>query len=206
MNKVLLPAMGGRIGSLERHHVGNARYNGAMSDGNTDHSGLPGTEGPGTYVLFLHLLFDRSIAVGKLGEIEFPAGFYLYVGSALGPGGLAARLRRHKKLANGGNKRLHWHIDYLREKAQLSEIWYSQHPQRLEHEWASVINRLPDANALAPGFGSSDCSCLSHLYHVAVAPDDRFVANRSWPKLERMREAIRLSEPDIELIIVESGI
>ena len=51
--------------------------------------------GKGTYALLLHLDSQRRIAVGRLKEFDFPAGHYVYVGSALGPGGLGARIGRH---------------------------------------------------------------------------------------------------------------
>ena len=69
----------------------------------------------GTYALVLHLECTEEITVGKLGMFTFPAGYYLYVGSALGPGGLEARLARHRRRG----KKLRWHIDYLLEHAQL---------------------------------------------------------------------------------------
>ncbi len=51
--------------------------------------------GQGSYILILHLNRPERIAVGKLGKCSFPAGYYTYVGSALGPGGLASRLKHH---------------------------------------------------------------------------------------------------------------
>ncbi len=173
-------------------------------DKKTSASGPPLPEGPGTYILILHLPLKQSIGVGRLGEFDFPAGHYLYVGSALGPGGLAARLGRHRKLAGNSNKRLHWHVDFLREQAQLLEVWYRQQPQRLEHKWANAIGRLADTIVLVPGFGSSDCNCSSHLYHVACRSDNLVVVNRSRPRLEHLRESMEVLAPDIELIFVKN--
>ena len=48
--------------------------------------------------------------MGALGRIELQAGTWLYVGSARGPGGLAARVGRHWR--DGVPK--HWHMDYLK--------------------------------------------------------------------------------------------
>lgn len=165
---------------------------------------LPVPEGPGTYILLLRLPLKQLIGVGKLGEFEFAAGYYLYVGSALCPGGLVARLRRHKKLANNSEKRLHWHIDFLREQTQLSEIWCCSHPRRLEHKWAGIVGRSPETNVLVPGFGSSDCNCQSHLYHLAFTPDNRAGADHSRPVLERLRETILLMKSEIDLIVVKN--
>jgi hypothetical protein len=50
-----------------------------------------------------------EIRVGRLGKLGFDTGIYAYVGSALGPGGVAARLSRHI----AGARKDRWHIDYL---------------------------------------------------------------------------------------------
>ena len=42
----------------------------------------------GTYVLLLHLPDNEQLTIGKLGTFDFPAGWYAYVGSAFGPGGV----------------------------------------------------------------------------------------------------------------------
>ena len=53
-----------------------------------------------------------TIPVGALGDLTFQAGWHIYVGSALGSGGLQ-RLSRHFSLACLHNKRPKWHVDYL---------------------------------------------------------------------------------------------
>ena len=74
-------------------------------------NGLPSLLG--TYALVLRVSGCPEIAVGKLGVLAAQPGFYVYVGSALGPGGLAARVGTHYRHA----KRLRWHVDYLRAVA-----------------------------------------------------------------------------------------
>ena len=64
-----------------------------------------GAEMKGTYALVLQLERQEEIAIGKLGTFTFPAGYYLYVGSALGPGGLEARLARHRPSTSSGHRR-----------------------------------------------------------------------------------------------------
>jgi Uri superfamily endonuclease len=120
----------------------------------------------GTYVLILHLERSEEITVGKLGVFSFPAGYYLYVGSALGPGGLRARLARHRR----HDKKLRWHIDYLLEHAQLVEVWSVASTDKLECLWAQAAWELPGAEIPVPGFGSSDCRCPSHLIYLARKP------------------------------------
>ncbi|MEA3346131.1 MAG: GIY-YIG nuclease family protein [Chloroflexota bacterium] len=124
----------------------------------SDHDVIP--RQPGTYVLLLHLLSPTEIRVGKLGTSRFPTGWYTYVGSALGPGGLAARLARHQR-----RRRLHWHIDYLLALSGLVEIWWTVSPKRWECVWAQALKGLPGAAIPMLGFGASDCRCSTHLLH-----------------------------------------
>lgn len=120
----------------------------------------------GTYALVLCLECTEEITVGKLGTFTFPAGYYLYVGSALGPGGLEARLARHRRR----DKKLRWHIDYLLEHAQLVEVWSAASTDKLECLCAQAARELPGSEIPVPGFGSSDCRCPSHLIHLARKP------------------------------------
>jgi Uri superfamily endonuclease len=130
----------------------------------------------GTYVLALWLGVPRDIRVGRLGEFEFPAGWYLYAGSAFGPGGLQARLTRHRRRTWSG-KRVHWHLDYLRESATWGGAWGCDSSQRLECRWAAVLRSLPQADVVAPGFGASDCGCSAHLVWVPELPGDDWFAS-----------------------------
>lgn len=130
----------------------------------------------GTYVLALWLDAPRGIQVGQLGEFEFPAGWYLYVGSAFGPGGLHARLARHRRRRSAG-KRVHWHLDYLRESTLWGGAWGCDSSQRLECSWAAMLRSLPQAEVVAAGFGASDCHCLSHLVRVPALPNDAWFAS-----------------------------
>ena len=102
----------------------------------------------------------KQITIGKLGEIKFTRGYYAYVGSAFGPGGLRSRINHHRQTPK---KRLHWHIDYLREETELKQVWVSNHEENLEHEWAYVLSNI--AIKPIPNFGCSDCKCESHLSH-----------------------------------------
>jgi Uri superfamily endonuclease len=138
---------------------------------------------PGTYALLLKLDKQERITIGKLGTFDFPAGCYLYVGSALGPGGLRARLARHLHSSenssglNSGQtgQKLHWHIDYLLQRAQLVEVWSVASAERLECKWSQVARELSGAQVLVRGFGSSDCRCTAHLIYFGARPDrERF--------------------------------
>ena len=120
---------------------------------------LPATGG--TYAVALRLAAGAQIQVGALGSRRFPQGFYLYVGSAWGPGGLRARLRRH--LAGSGIQ--HWHIDYLREHAHPVALWLAPNA-RVECAWASWLAEQDFVEIIVPRFGASDCTCPAHLYYL----------------------------------------
>jgi HEAT repeat protein/Uri superfamily endonuclease len=130
----------------------------------------------GTYVLALWLERARRISVGRRGEFAFPAGWVLYVGSALGPGGLAARLARHRRRFASG-KRPHWHVDYVREHAVWGGAWARPAGERLECAWAAALSQRPGARIVVPGFGASDCRCPGHLVHLPALPDEAWMAS-----------------------------
>lgn len=122
--------------------------------------------GPGTYVLWLQLAGDQRVRVGRLGDFSFPAGIYGYVGSAFGPGGLRSRLGRHFRC----RKKNRWHVDYLRESADVAGAWLSYDAQGHEHEWARALTGMRGAGIAVPGFGASDCDCISHLVRFSKLP------------------------------------
>lgn len=123
----------------------------------------------GTYALILRLISGRTIPVGKLGTFDFPAGYYIYVGSAFGPGGLAGRLGRHLVPLKPGSAP-HWHIDYLRRSAPIVEIWFAEHATPREHDWAKLVGDSSGCTLPASRFGASDCRCRSHLFHFVQPP------------------------------------
>jgi Uri superfamily endonuclease len=145
-----------------------------------DQNTSPIPKSPGTYALIIELPNARAIQIGRLGRFHFPAGAYHYVGSALGPGGLAGRLNRHLRSASATvqDRKRHWHIDYLWPEASIEAILYTLQKESREHDWASIAGRLPGAAAPAARFGASDCRCESHLYHLPP-PLDRAAFERS---------------------------
>jgi len=112
----------------------------------------------GSYVLLIQLPEEQTITIGSLKAVHFPGGYYAYVGSAMG--GFKARLRHHLK----DNKKTHWHIDYLLEKASVISLILCQTTDRAECAIAQAISGRFDS---IPGFGSSDCRCRSHLFLAA---------------------------------------
>ena len=131
----------------------------------------------GTYVLLLHLPVEKTITVGKLGTFDFLAGWYTYIGSAFGPGGLLGRIKHHLQ----PTEKPHWHIDYLRREAHLYEIWLSPDTIQREEDWVDLMIDIPGATALIDGFGASDSRQETHLFYFDVQPslDDFAVGVRA---------------------------
>jgi Uri superfamily endonuclease len=127
---------------------------------------------PGTYALILSCGFSRPISIGCRGELLTRPGAYLYVGSALGPGGLAARVGRHMRPAASH----HWHIDYLRAAMPITAVWYTYDPTPREHQWAAIIQELSGAQIPLARFGASDCRCASHLFFFHEPPSPEVFA------------------------------
>jgi Uri superfamily endonuclease len=121
---------------------------------------------PGTYALILACVTETRLRIGKLGTIHLQPGYFVYVGSAFGPGGLSARLSHHRRPII----RPHWHIDYLRPATILNEIWLTYDPSSREHQWADLFARIKHGSIPLPGFGSTDCSCGSHLFFFRDRP------------------------------------
>lgn len=99
-------------------------------------------------------------------------GFYLYVGSAFGPGGLRARVGRHL----GGQGALRWHIDYLRRVTQPVEAWFCVGSPSCEHAWALALAAAAPYSMALARFGASDCRCPSHLFFMAQPPSPEWLA------------------------------
>ncbi|HUH78675.1 MAG TPA: GIY-YIG nuclease family protein [Methanoregula sp.] len=111
--------------------------------------------------IYCLVFFSRgcTVPVGALGDISFAAGWYVYVGSALGSGGLK-RLDRHVDLFLSRDRKPTWHVDYLLTCPDMS-LGYAicaPTPARLECRLAREIGGPGVA-----GFGCSDCACTSHL-------------------------------------------
>ncbi|MCX8205239.1 MAG: DUF123 domain-containing protein [Candidatus Nezhaarchaeota archaeon] len=97
---------------------------------------------------------------GRLGRTLLDEGVYAYVGSALSPGSLPKRVARHIVK----EKKLRWHIDYLLTlpEANVEAVVAAEAIRRVECVIALLLMRSGFNQAIAK-FGSSDCSCPSHL-------------------------------------------
>jgi Uri superfamily endonuclease len=126
---------------------------------------------PGSYALLFSCPRRASAAVGALGRVELAPGYLIYLGSALGSGGLAGRLRHH--VAPLGRPR--WHVDFLRPHASLVGAWWTSNTRRLEHAWAACLASAASFSPVRAGFGASDCRCATHLFHRARRPSQRWM-------------------------------
>ncbi|BBJ27462.1 GIY-YIG nuclease family protein [Athalassotoga saccharophila] len=111
----------------------------------------------GVYILFINLKKPQKIKVGKLGEMSFESGHYIYVGSA--QNSLKSRLERHRSRS----KKLFWHVDYFLDnpESEIEKIFVKEAPKSMECEMARFISKIADG---IPKFGSSDCKCDSHFF------------------------------------------
>lgn len=131
-------------------------------------AGLPAR--PGAYALALRLDIPVDLPLVEL-PIRSPLrrlspGWHVYAGSARGPGGLAARLRRHFR----PGKPVHWHIDRL--TAAPVRVAALALPGAAECEIVARLLATGHFTVPVPGFGSTDCRrCESHL--LAALPERR---------------------------------
>jgi Uri superfamily endonuclease len=117
----------------------------------------------GTYCLCIKNKKEKKLNIGALGTLDFPTGYYIYIGSALHS--LIPRLDRHLKTSEGNHHVTHWHIDYfLKEKdVQIQSIFIIEKKDRLECKIAAKVSKHGEP---VPHFGCSDCKCSSHLFIV----------------------------------------
>ena len=113
----------------------------------------------GVYILIIQIDEDTEVNVGALGRLTFKKGLYAYIGSA--QNNLEQRVKRHL----GKEKRRFWHIDYLldNDAAKIVEAFHRQAEKTEECAIAGVIGERGES---IDGFGSSDCSCKSHLFRI----------------------------------------
>ncbi len=118
----------------------------------------------GIYCLIIKLNRGRNIQVGRLGAFPFIPGFYVYVGSA--QTNLTQRIERH--LRRG--KKAHWHIDYLLRYGKVVDFCMFAGKKQEECTLSRELEKIKGAIIPVKGFGSSDCSCTSHLHFFQDDP------------------------------------
>lgn len=117
-----------------------------------------------TYLLLIYVDNREHLLIGKLGWVNFPQGYYTYIGSA--KRSIRKRLLRHLR----GQKNKFWHIDYLLSslpRAKVINIWTNKEPCECTISQRILQSRI--GMAIKEGFGSSDCRCLTHLFKIKTA-------------------------------------
>ena len=91
----------------------------------------------GIYLLVFHRqqVTTQSIKVGRLGSCQLMPGYYLYVGSAFGPGGIRARVTHHLN----AQTRQHWHLDYIKPHLKFLALGITLNRRELECRWAASL-------------------------------------------------------------------
>lgn len=110
----------------------------------------------GSYILLMELKKNKTIPIGKLGNINFKKGFYAYIGSALN--GLEQRINRHLKK----DKKNYWHIDYLLKHGKIIDIFYNESDIKEE---CNIVKKIEEKLFPILNFGCSECNCRSHLFY-----------------------------------------
>jgi Uri superfamily endonuclease len=134
----------------------------------------------GVYVLLISVEDRVQIDVGALGRVNLEAGIYAYVGSALGlhSSSIEGRLSRHYS----DHKKMHWHIDYILKDptVKLKAAIFSKSRNAQECNLVKKICNYAFAFDGAKDFGSSDCSCVSHLILLNLGDNtaERYLWNR----------------------------
>jgi Uri superfamily endonuclease len=107
-----------------------------------------------TYQLEIEIKYPVIVVVGRLGEFRFPAGRYIYTGSA--KANMEARIARHLRK----KKSMRWHIDWLLATSGVDVVGV-----RRSRKAECALNQSVRGRVIANGFGASDCreGCGSHL-------------------------------------------
>lgn len=126
-----------------------------------DGGGIP--DAGGAYVLGLRLGEEVPVALTRPAPGSLMPGWYLYMGSARGSGGIRARVKRHFRQG----KKLHWHIDRL--TAVSAEMAALAVAGGYECDLVGKLLDHPRFEVAVAGFGNTDCRlCESHL--LAATP------------------------------------
>lgn len=116
----------------------------------------------GNYLIVMKHKKFETIATGALGYVNYPEGFYVYVGSAMNS--LSKRIQRHQRK----RKKYHWHIDYILDKMNIVKIFPIHQNKNREHEIASKLMEIADS--YISKFGASDSPLKSHLTYFNENP------------------------------------
>ncbi len=136
----------------------------------------------GSYLLVLENPENRTVTVGKLGDVHFKQGWYVYAGSAMQ--GLDARIKRHRKKS----KKRFWHIDYIATTImKIKKVYPIRSTEKIESQLAQSLVQISDGTI--KGCGASDTRDGSHLFYFKTFPlrNEKFVniIFNAWTDLRR---------------------
>jgi len=120
----------------------------------------------GTYTILLICSEPFRLKLGSLGCVKVKKGYFVYTGSALGPGSvsLEGRINRHRRRS----KNVRWHIDYLTTRREIHTRGSVSIRSRARLEClinTDIIKKLRGC-PLIERAGASDCKCRGHLLRV----------------------------------------
>lgn len=116
----------------------------------------------GIYLLEIKAVKNFSINHKKFNKINFPLGFYYYVGSA--QKNLSSRIKRHLSKT----KKKKWHIDYITSHLNnriVKIIILNNADKKFEN---LLAQKLTEMNLTIPAFGfgsTDDRKSKSHLFY-----------------------------------------
>jgi Uri superfamily endonuclease len=112
---------------------------------------------PISYQLVIDVARPVRCTIGRLGTFAFPAGRYVYTGSARR--NFEARVARHLR----AEKTLRWHVDHLlaARGVRVVDVIRSRRGE-------CALNRSGVGAIVVAGFGASDCKagCGAHLKYL----------------------------------------
>ncbi|MEM2126453.1 MAG: GIY-YIG nuclease family protein [Candidatus Methanosuratincola sp.] len=152
----------------------------------------------GVYTIILRLNRDSLLKIGKK-EFDLKPGVYVYVGSALGAGGINARLSRHFKTFTTGATKKHWHIDSLLPFSESFASVYALTSQKMECELVWSLKEM--GFQTVQGFGNTDCRsrCGGHLILVDdLNVDLRSATQRVISAFEKIGLAAKMESPPLK--------
>ncbi len=117
---------------------------------------------PGTYVLIFYIKKPIKLRFkGKENLIE--PGHLLYFGSARN--GLVSRLKYHLLKQD---KKKHWHVDWLttNKDVEIEAVGYNIDENESECKISQHVLEKKLGDIVIKKFGSTDCKCITHLFHV----------------------------------------
>jgi Uri superfamily endonuclease len=162
------------LGGVRRLRRATERLTAIVRAGGHDRSTVP-SEVPGTYVVIYHLPKAASrLTIGALGIFDFPAGYYAYLGSAFGSGGVRKRTHRHLTTVTPRK----WNVDHLKPLCTPVAVWWTHDRDKVEFDWAEVLEEMasaseevPGASVPAPRFGAADNKqAEAHLFRFDRTP------------------------------------